>query len=76
VKASSVANTARALGEFAAKQGDMDLRFTPSPTSQQGINGWQAVAASRIAPHENSYKAGRATDADNNGGRCRRSSQL
>ncbi len=37
----------RALCEFAAKQGDLDLRFTPSPTSQQGINGHQTVAASR-----------------------------
>ena len=39
----------RALCEFAAKQGDLDLRFTPSPTSQQGINGHQTVAASRSA---------------------------
>lgn len=37
----------RALCEFAAKQGDLDMRFTPSPTSQQGIAGHQTVAASR-----------------------------
>ena len=37
----------RALCDFAAKQGDLDLRFTPSPTSQQGIAGHQTVAASR-----------------------------
>ena len=37
----------RALCEFAAKQGDLDLRFTPSPTSQQGIAGHQTVAAGR-----------------------------
>lgn len=37
----------RALCEFAAKQGDLDMRFTPSPTSQQGIVGHQTVAASR-----------------------------
>ncbi|MEO6031724.1 MAG: DEAD/DEAH box helicase, partial [Burkholderiaceae bacterium] len=37
----------RALCEFAAKQGDLDLRFTPSPTSQQGMVGHQTVAASR-----------------------------
>jgi DNA excision repair protein ERCC-2 len=43
----------RALCEFAAKQGDLDLRFTPSPTSQQGITGHQTVAASRSA----SYRA-------------------
>ena len=39
----------RALCDFAAKQGDLDLRFTPSPTSQQGIAGHQTVAASRPA---------------------------
>ena len=41
----------RALCEFAAKQGDLDLRFTPSPTSQQGIAGHQTVAASRSASY-------------------------
>ncbi len=41
----------RALCEFAAKQGDLDLRFTPSPTSQQGIVGHQSVAASRSASY-------------------------
>ena len=43
----------RALCEFAAKQGDLDLRFTPSPTSQQGIAGHQTVAASRSATYCN-----------------------
>lgn len=38
---------ARALCEFASKQGDLDMRFTPSPTSQQGIAGHQTVAARR-----------------------------
>jgi DNA excision repair protein ERCC-2 len=41
----------RALCEFAARQGDLDLRFTPSPTSQQGIAGHQTVAASRSASY-------------------------
>ena len=41
----------RALCEFAAKRGDLDLRFTPSPTSQQGIAGHQTVAASRSASY-------------------------
>jgi DNA excision repair protein ERCC-2 len=41
----------RALCEFAAKQGDLDLRFTPSPTSQQGVAGHQTVAASRSATY-------------------------
>ena len=44
----------RALCEFAAKRGDLDLRFTPSPTSLQGVNGHRSVAASRSA----SYRAG------------------
>ena len=29
----------RALCEFTAKAGDLDLRFTPSPTAQEGIAG-------------------------------------
>ncbi|MEQ1804813.1 MAG: ATP-dependent DNA helicase [Burkholderiaceae bacterium] len=39
----------RALCEFCAKQGDLDLRFTPAPSSQQGIAGHQSVAARRGA---------------------------
>ena len=41
----------RALCEFAAKQGDLDFRFTPSPTSLQGIAGHQTVASSRSASY-------------------------
>ena len=41
----------RALCDFAAKQGDLDLRFTPSPTSQEGIAGHKTVAASRSASY-------------------------
>ena len=41
----------RTLCEFAAKQGDLDLRFTPSPTSQQGVVGHQTVAASRSSAY-------------------------
>lgn len=37
----------RTLCEFTAKQGDLDLRFTPSPTAQEGIAGHQLVAARR-----------------------------
>jgi DNA excision repair protein ERCC-2 len=37
----------RALCEFTAKQGDLDLRFTPSPTAQEGIQGHAVVAARR-----------------------------
>ncbi|SFB84810.1 ATP-dependent DNA helicase [Massilia yuzhufengensis] len=37
----------RALCEFTAKQGDLDLRFTPSPTAQEGIAGHAVVQARR-----------------------------
>ena len=39
----------RALCEFAAKTGDLDLRFTPSPSAQEGIAGHKTVAARRSA---------------------------
>jgi DNA excision repair protein ERCC-2 len=37
----------RALCEFTAKQGDLDLRFTPSPTAQEGIAGHAEVTGRR-----------------------------
>lgn len=37
----------RALCEFTAKQGDLDLRFTPSPSAQEGVQGHAVVAARR-----------------------------
>lgn len=37
----------RELCEFTAKTGDLDLRFTPSPTAQEGIAGHRTVAARR-----------------------------
>ncbi|WP_339544371.1 ATP-dependent DNA helicase [Pseudomonas sp. RA_35y_Pfl2_P32] len=37
----------RALCEFTAKSGDLDLRFTPSPTALEGIVGHRTVAARR-----------------------------
>ena len=42
----------RALCEFTAKQGDLDLRFTPSPTAQEGIAGHLLVASRRGAAYE------------------------
>ena len=42
----------RTLCEFAAKQGDLDLRFTPSPTAQQGMAGHQLVTSRRGASYE------------------------
>ncbi len=37
----------RALCEFTAKCGDLDLRFTPAPTAQEGIAGHALVAGRR-----------------------------
>ncbi|WBS05081.1 ATP-dependent DNA helicase [Pseudoduganella sp. SL102] len=37
----------RALCEFTAKAGDLDLRFTPSPTAQEGIAGHGVVTSRR-----------------------------
>lgn len=42
----------RNLCAFAARQGDLDLRFTPSPTAQQGRQGHQLVAQRRAPGHE------------------------
>jgi len=39
----------RALCEFTAKVGDLDLRFTPSPTAQEGIAGHATVVSRRGA---------------------------
>lgn len=39
----------RALCDFTARQGDLDLRFTPSPTAQEGMAG-HALVASRRGP--------------------------
>src|SRR5438876_8015826 len=37
----------RELCAFTAKVGDLDLRFTPSPSADEGIAGLKAVAARR-----------------------------
>ncbi|MCC2638679.1 MAG: box helicase family protein [Moraxellaceae bacterium] len=37
----------RELVEFTAKTGDLDLRFTPAPTAQEGIEGHRIVASRR-----------------------------
>lgn len=42
----------RALCEFTAKQGDLDLRFTPSPTAQEGMAGHRRVVARRGPDYE------------------------
>jgi len=40
------------LCEFSAKVGDLDLRFTPSPTAQEGIEGHRRVVARRATGYE------------------------
>ncbi|MES2399907.1 MAG: ATP-dependent DNA helicase [Pseudomonadota bacterium] len=42
----------RALCEFAAKHGDLDLRFTPAPSAQEGIAGHSLVASRRSGNYE------------------------
>jgi DNA excision repair protein ERCC-2 len=42
----------RALCEFTAKRGDLDLRFTPTPTAQEGIAGHAIVASRRGADYQ------------------------
>ncbi|ACB34775.1 helicase c2 [Leptothrix cholodnii SP-6] len=42
----------RTLCEFTAKAGDLDLRFTPSPSAQEGIDGHALVAGRRGPGHE------------------------
>lgn len=46
----------RALCEFTAKQGDLDLRFTPSPTAQEGIAGHTLVTGRRNAGYESEIR--------------------
>ena len=53
----------RALCEFTAKHGDLDLRFTPAPSAQEGMAGHAMVAGRRDATYQTevtlqgSYKA-------------------
>jgi DNA excision repair protein ERCC-2 len=42
----------RALCEFTAKQGDLDLRFTPSPSGLEGIAGHAVIAGRRGEGYE------------------------
>lgn len=42
----------RTLCEFTAKQGDLDMRFTPAPTALQGIEGHALVQSRRGAEYE------------------------
>jgi DNA excision repair protein ERCC-2 len=42
----------RELCAFTAKQGDLDLRFTPAPSAQQGIAGHLEVASRRASGYQ------------------------
>jgi DNA excision repair protein ERCC-2 len=42
----------RALCEFTAKAGDLDRRFTPSPSAQEGMEGHSTIAGRRRAGYE------------------------
>ena len=42
----------RALCEFTARRGDLDLRFTPAPTASEGIAGHAIVAGRRGSDYE------------------------
>ncbi|WP_256210134.1 ATP-dependent DNA helicase [Nitrosospira briensis] len=42
----------RALCEFTAKEGDLDLRFTPTPSAQEGIAGHGVVTSRRPANYQ------------------------
>ncbi|MEN9867322.1 MAG: hypothetical protein RL748_2912, partial [Pseudomonadota bacterium] len=46
----------RELCEFAAKRGDLDLRFTPAPSAQQGIAGHKLVQGRRAAGYQREIK--------------------
>lgn len=52
VEAARYTVSVRNLCEFAAKAGDLDLRFTPAPTAQQGREGHTLVAQRRGPGHE------------------------
>ena len=64
----------RAICEFTARRGDLDLRFTPAPTSLEGMAGHVTVAGRRasgyesemtlIATHRNLTVRGRADGYD------------
>jgi Rad3-related DNA helicase len=42
----------RTLCEFTARRGDLDLRFTPVPSAQEGVIGHQVVTGRRGAAYE------------------------
>ncbi|MDK9558335.1 ATP-dependent DNA helicase [Marinobacter sp. M216] len=45
----------RTLCEFAARHGDLDFRYTPAPSSDEGIAGHQAIQARRGYGYKSEY---------------------
>ncbi|MCS5562670.1 MAG: ATP-dependent DNA helicase, partial [Oleiphilaceae bacterium] len=43
------------LCEFAARHGDLDFRYTPAPSSEEGIAGHQAIQAKRGYGYKSEY---------------------
>jgi DNA excision repair protein ERCC-2 len=50
--AGELAVAVRALCDFAARAGDLDLRFTPSPSGSEGVAGHATVTARRAAGYQ------------------------
>ena len=42
----------RALCEFSAKRGDLDLRFTPAPSAEEGMAGHKVVTSRRPSQYQ------------------------
>ncbi len=53
---SGLAVSVRSLCAFAARRGDLDLRFTPSPSAQQGREGHRLVAKRRGESYESEIR--------------------
>ncbi|MBD3642036.1 MAG: PD-(D/E)XK nuclease family protein, partial [Marinobacter sp.] len=45
----------RTLCEFAARTGDLDFRYTPAPSSEEGIAGHQAIQSRRGYGYKSEY---------------------
>ncbi|WP_375172432.1 helicase C-terminal domain-containing protein [Marinobacter sp.] len=45
----------RTLCEFAARQGDLDFRYTPAPTAEEGIAGHQSIQSRRGYGFQSEY---------------------
>ena len=54
----------RALAEFCHRRGDIDYRFTPSPTGSEGIAGHQLLTAGRGDTYQAEYSLSITRDFD------------